>query len=225
MKNSHKGFILPLLLIIIALAFVGGGAYVYLQNKQSGQPETVSPVTQTATTSVAQTSDLKTYTNAQHGYSVSYPATVTTTLASGDFSTGVWSSLSQSGQDWYKSSCVVLRDANQKWIIYISSNKGSVLCGSGAGNGMGKPMGQTTADSFNLNGEQMHLEGTKEDSSSDFNFDLNSYVHVEYGVEADTTLSEQDYQSALDSAHTVLTTLKPLPGFVPSNPPVLQGQG
>ncbi|MEK7126140.1 MAG: hypothetical protein AAB517_00115 [Patescibacteria group bacterium] len=34
MKNTQKGFIVPLLLIVIALFLAGGGAYVYTQNKQ-----------------------------------------------------------------------------------------------------------------------------------------------------------------------------------------------
>ncbi len=34
MKNSQRGFIVPLLLIVIALLLVGGGAYVYTQMKQ-----------------------------------------------------------------------------------------------------------------------------------------------------------------------------------------------
>lgn len=38
MKNLQKGFIVPLLLVIIALLFAGGGTYVYTQQKQSNEP-------------------------------------------------------------------------------------------------------------------------------------------------------------------------------------------
>ncbi len=38
MKNSQKGFVLPLLLIIAALLLIGGGAYVYMQKKQVNLP-------------------------------------------------------------------------------------------------------------------------------------------------------------------------------------------
>lgn len=38
MKNSQKGFIVPLLLILIAVLVVGGGAYVYLQKEPASQP-------------------------------------------------------------------------------------------------------------------------------------------------------------------------------------------
>jgi len=37
MKTSHRGFIVPLLLIIIAVLVVGGGAYVYVQQKPNVQ--------------------------------------------------------------------------------------------------------------------------------------------------------------------------------------------
>ena len=46
---SRRGFILPLLLVIIALLFVGGGAYVYEQNKLS------SPVMASSTAQVIST--------------------------------------------------------------------------------------------------------------------------------------------------------------------------
>ena len=42
MKNTQKGFIVPLLLAIIAVLLIGGGAYVYTQNKQADQPATAS---------------------------------------------------------------------------------------------------------------------------------------------------------------------------------------
>ncbi len=36
MKNLQKGYIIPLVIIVIALLAIGGGAYVYSQNKHSG---------------------------------------------------------------------------------------------------------------------------------------------------------------------------------------------
>lgn len=46
--NHQKGFISPLVLALIAVLLIGGGAYVYVQNKQANEP--------IATTSTAQTS-------------------------------------------------------------------------------------------------------------------------------------------------------------------------
>jgi hypothetical protein len=82
MKTSPKGFIAPLILIIIALVVLGGGAYVYTQNKQANPPanENVAlpqatstiPVTnqKTSTQQVpdSQTADWKTYTNTKYGF-------------------------------------------------------------------------------------------------------------------------------------------------------------
>ncbi len=71
MKTLHKGFIAPLLLALIALLLIGGGAYVYVHNKQANQSAIVSQTAQA--TSTAQTSDLKTYTNTKYGFSFQYP--------------------------------------------------------------------------------------------------------------------------------------------------------
>lgn len=38
MNNLHKGFIVPIILAIIAILFVGGGVYVYTQKKQANLP-------------------------------------------------------------------------------------------------------------------------------------------------------------------------------------------
>ena len=64
MKTSHKslpagrqGFIVPLLLILVALFFIGGGSYAYLQTKPDTQPAVVNSATQaTSTARVSNTS-------------------------------------------------------------------------------------------------------------------------------------------------------------------------
>ena len=53
---------MPLLLALIAILLVGGGAYMYTQNKQGNQSVTVS------------TSDWKTYANTQYGFEIKYPS-------------------------------------------------------------------------------------------------------------------------------------------------------
>lgn len=69
--NHQKGFIVPVLLIIIAILLLGGGAYVF-QSKQTSPSEAVAPTAQA--TSTAQTSDWKTYTSTKYGFSFQYPA-------------------------------------------------------------------------------------------------------------------------------------------------------
>lgn len=63
MKTIQKGFVTPLLLAIIGILLIGGGAYVYMQQKSANQPEVAN-----------QTADWKTYTNTKDGYQLKYPA-------------------------------------------------------------------------------------------------------------------------------------------------------
>ncbi len=62
MKTPQKGFISPLLLALVAVLLLGGGAYMYTQNKQGNQPE-------------KETANWNTYTNVQYGFEFKYPAT------------------------------------------------------------------------------------------------------------------------------------------------------
>ncbi|HCH59374.1 MAG TPA: hypothetical protein DEV73_02020 [Candidatus Zambryskibacteria bacterium] len=79
MKNSKKGFIVPVLLAVIAVLAIGGGVYIYNKEKAEA-PATVDTSTQqtnTETPSVntqADTSNWKTYTNTQYGFEFKYPA-------------------------------------------------------------------------------------------------------------------------------------------------------
>jgi hypothetical protein len=80
MKNSQKGFIVPVLLVIIALLVVGGGVYIY-ENKKVEIPAVVDTGTQptnqnqqqTNTQTPPVTTGLKTYSNS--GIEFKYPAT------------------------------------------------------------------------------------------------------------------------------------------------------
>lgn len=64
MPTSHKGFISPLLLMLIAVLLLGGGAYVYVQTKQKAEVQIPN----------AQTADWKTYTNIRYSYTIEYPS-------------------------------------------------------------------------------------------------------------------------------------------------------
>ncbi|MBX4198589.1 hypothetical protein KW782_04670, partial [Candidatus Parcubacteria bacterium] len=65
MKNYKKGFAPVVLLIIIAVVAIGGGAYYYTQNGVDK--------TNTQATSTIQTTNWKTYSNAQYGFEFKYP--------------------------------------------------------------------------------------------------------------------------------------------------------
>ncbi|MDO8551931.1 MAG: hypothetical protein Q7S01_00190 [bacterium] len=79
MPIGRQGFISPLLLALIAILVLGGGAYVYVHNKKQGNQPVASS---TQATSTAQTLDLKTSPPPQAGmlryqsslgFSIDYP--------------------------------------------------------------------------------------------------------------------------------------------------------
>lgn len=85
MKNSQKGFIVPLVIGIIALLIIGGGIYIYSNKKvdapvvintnlptQSGQTSTNTTTKTTPTTNAVK--DWKIYTNTKYGIEISYPS-------------------------------------------------------------------------------------------------------------------------------------------------------
>jgi len=88
MKNNFKkGFIVPMLLAIIALLVVGGGMYILnnkkaeapapVDNTETQQTSQIQQQTSTQTTPVntqANNSNWKTYTNTQYGFEFKYPA-------------------------------------------------------------------------------------------------------------------------------------------------------
>lgn len=81
--NYQKGFVVPLLLALIALVFIGGGTYVYVQNKQANQPVIA---TSSAQTSNSQTVGWKTYTDNVIGFQFQYPSTWESPRITGDYS-------------------------------------------------------------------------------------------------------------------------------------------
>lgn len=69
MKTPQKGFVVPLLLILTAIFFIGGGSYAYLQAKQNNQPAVIGldiQATSTIKTSNSQTETWVTYTDAAY---------------------------------------------------------------------------------------------------------------------------------------------------------------
>ena len=66
MKNQ-KGFIVPLLLGIIAVLVIGGGVYIY-QTQKAQAPAVDTGAQQT--NSKADTSNWKTYANSKYGFSI-----------------------------------------------------------------------------------------------------------------------------------------------------------
>ncbi len=79
MKNSKKGFAVPLLIAVIALLVIGVGVYMY-KNKKTESPVVVDTETQQTNQIQQQNntqnySDLKTYENSKYKFSIQYPQT------------------------------------------------------------------------------------------------------------------------------------------------------
>jgi hypothetical protein len=74
--TKKQGFIMPIVLAIIAVALIGGGAYYFIKQKQSTTPVLPEQTTPTsAETQSSVPSDWKTYRNEQYGFEFKYPPT------------------------------------------------------------------------------------------------------------------------------------------------------
>jgi hypothetical protein len=126
MKNSQKGFIIPLVIVIVALLAVGGGTYIYTKDKDAAQTSVSTTATtniQTSTDNSTTNTDWKLYSNAQLAISFKYPATDTLF----DDSKGNINLRSKNGSDSYFLVMVSQKsiDETQKGlpIFTVSSNK------------------------------------------------------------------------------------------------------
>jgi hypothetical protein len=132
--NYIKGFIAPLILIIIATLLIGGGAYVYMQQEQANPPASENNVALPQATSTAlatnqtapvaqttnpQTAGWKTYTNAKYGFESKHPESYSVFHTSGDanisFRSPGCKMLASGGGEW-PSDC-------QAYAIVVQQNK------------------------------------------------------------------------------------------------------
>ncbi|MDP2655834.1 MAG: hypothetical protein Q8P17_04970 [bacterium] len=189
--NYHKGFIAPLILIIIAF-LLAGGAYVYLQNNQAKQPTTAISTVQTSN---SQTDTWKTYNNTGKGYSISYPEDTKIDISN--------------------LSCVRI-DTKEFGSVAIGSS--SDACGMVGGVGIGTTM---LSETITVNGQQYTASGVKtaDNSQSLADFSFTNKIYIRYGVDhldkSDPrswknlgALTDAEYQNALNSAKAIVSTLK-----------------
>lgn len=206
-----KGFIAPLLLALIALILIGGGTYVYsVQKNQENQPATGSvtlpqatstmpttkQTTTTTQTSNSQTVDWKIFNNAANTFEVKYPTDAKLVVR----------------VDTQIESCVWIQ-TKEGGLVSI---EGSVLGCDGPGPGLGVGNIRAT-DTITLGETQKTISGWKNvDNSWGYfsGFRLSEAISVsDYGVkierpEPPTTISEVQYQAALNSAKDIIATVK-----------------
>lgn len=79
MKNTQRGFIVPLLIAIVAVLVVGGGVYFYwlMINDVMTNDSYIADVYSTSTPQIVTTSDWKTYADTNKRFSIKYPSTWT----------------------------------------------------------------------------------------------------------------------------------------------------
>ncbi len=71
MKNSQKGFVVPVILVVIALFVVGGGVYVY-SNKKAEAPAVIDTGAQPANDS--QSINVEKYQDTENGFQFNFPS-------------------------------------------------------------------------------------------------------------------------------------------------------
>ena len=63
MKNSQRGFIIPLVIAIIAILAIGGGVYIYQRNESRPESESINIVSQTNSATTTNSQGVITQTN------------------------------------------------------------------------------------------------------------------------------------------------------------------
>lgn len=224
MKTITRGFIVPALIIVVALLIAGGGAYVLTQ-KKAESPKNTETATLPEATSTIHTSDVsiantvwKTYTNSQHGWTVQYPPNVQVALV-GDGNSHLLSEPLSAAVDWYASTCVIFTDPRDSWSVRIASDSSfsAVPCGpTGMGASVTRTMDTVTVDGSQITAIGFASSDTSGDASN-FGFNLSYGKGVSVGYEI--TGDREQYQQNLDVVHAILKTLRPIKNFVPVSPP------
>ena len=144
MKNIQRGFIVPFLLVIIALLIVGGGAYVYTQNKKGNQPVVESPTTQTtSTTQVSNQSMLQKASVSDR--EKAYDAIIKSDLQSIQMESELY--YGETGHNSYTGICSYSRVAS--YLSDIKTNTGVMpTCNSSATNGAASALLSTDNTKF-----------------------------------------------------------------------------
>jgi len=214
MKNSQRGFIVPLI-TIIALLLIGGGAYVYMNKYQQKQNVSTTEANSVSTTTTQNSSitnatvNWKTYTNNKYGYQIQYPEN------------SVISALDSNGH--------TVDVSNNSYTINIKSEAIflSILGGTydGPGNGPGAvdtPVkenivlnGQTYSAGGFLSDGNVYLQrfgGSNGGTSKNMTVSSIKGFHITYGFNAvdkgQQTVNQNDVDAAGKLVKEILSTFK-----------------
>ena len=184
MKTAQRGFVVPALLTLIAILLIGGGGYVYVHTKQANNGIVPSFTAQTTT---SETVDWKTYINTRYGYELRYP----------------------SDTKIYTSDLLCVR--------IVTKESGTVFINAGSGDPCGVPTGigsgnTKISENIILGGKQYSALGWRADDNSNsfltFNFTGDEKIFITYGVNHSEALTDSEYQTALNSAKEIVSTIK-----------------
>ncbi len=227
---NKKDFI-PIVLVLsaVVIATIIGSVYYYVEHKsikalnqpslQNHNQQSIKQNNQQSQQNSDETANWKVYKNTQHGYEINYPSTVTVALGGGEENTPLFEPISPA-YNWYASTCVSLSDSSKSWYISLSAESQFSLGGPCGATGVsGSPANNT----LRVNDKQITASGFADDKNVGFfKFSLNDRVSIEYGFYEQ---SAQEYSANLSLIHEILSTLKLIPGFVPSAPLPLPGKG
>ncbi|MEI6490498.1 MAG: hypothetical protein WCO16_01905 [bacterium] len=207
--KKQKGFIVPILIAIVTILIIGGGVYVYQNNKtsesqlvdnqlqsnsqdQKKDNQTSDQNLPAPTPSVSASINLKTYTNIRHGYSIQFPSEAVVT----------WNN-----RDLNNSSCVTIK----KGLGFIIINSGSQdVCGA-TGVGVGSIRINEDVQVGGKNYSATGFTSKTNTSTYWFNFDLTDKISIYFGVSSEgenRILNNTEYVKTLADIKNILGTLK-----------------
>ncbi len=135
MKNNHQGFIVPLLIIIIAVLAIGGGAYVYTKNKSINIDKASNPQpTPVSSNTISKQDPLSNYLNGKYrtikiieNASESSQYLITATERTGDYKEEACGSIYTARKcDFFLETSYSSDSVPPKDIKYVGSWKGSL---------------------------------------------------------------------------------------------------